>query len=877
MLNFPDSIVLNITVMAESYEASTPLMKQYFSIKEKHGDAIIFFRLGDFYEMFGEDAVIASKILQITLTTRDKNSERPIPMCGVPHFSAAGYIARLVRKGYKVAVCEQVEDPESAKGIVRREVVRVITPGTHEPENPKESSFIVSIFPVGANHGIAIAEVSTGEFTVYETSGDLGDDLSLLEPSEVLCPASLRESINYSEVLKDFYVTYVDDWDFDHSEAYRRLLEYFGVSTLEGYGCEGMPAAVSAAGALIAYLMETQKDGIGFTKITTLNRGNFMHLDAATKKNLELLTNLKDGTEKESLLGVLDETLTPMGGRFLRNAIVKPLIDAGAINKRLDAVDDLVRDFESIEQIRHLLRNISDLERLSVKLSTGRANARDLVSIKNSVSLLPKLKKAVSVLDAEMFRELADDLGDFSGLEEIIERAIVDSPPPGVKEGGIIKKGYSPEVDELRDLSSNSREFLARFEAEERKNTGIASLKVGFNKVYGYYIEVTKTNLAFVPEHYIRKQTLVNAERFITPELKEYETKILGAEEKLKKLEYHLFEHVVEQTREYSAGLKKASGAIALIDFLASLALTARRHNYAKPSVSDATRIEISEGRHPVIERMMSDERFVPNSTVIDTEGDYLLIITGPNMAGKSTYMRQTALIVLMAQMGSFVPAESASIGVVDRIFTRIGASDFLARGQSTFMVEMVETANIINNATSRSLIILDEVGRGTSTFDGISIAWAVAEYIATHIRARTMFATHYNELTDLALSLDGVKNLNISVREWGDEIIFLRKIAQGPADKSYGIQVARLAGLPPAVLDRAREVLNTLEKEELDEAGEPRFAGRKKKKKGVQLDLFGAKAHPAVTELEKIDPESISPEEALQLINKLKALCRDT
>ncbi|UCG78791.1 MAG: DNA mismatch repair protein MutS [Nitrospirota bacterium] len=851
----------------------TPLMKQYSAIKEDYPDSILFFRLGDFYEMFGDDAVISSKVLQITLTSRDKSSENPLPMCGVPHFSAEGYISKLINAGYKVAVCEQVEDAESSKGIVKREVVRVITPGTHEPENPKESSYIISLYPAGDRFGIAVAELSTAEFLVFESSGDIEDELALLEPREVVAPQSFGDNIYLSESLKGYYVTYIDDWFFDKTEAYRSLLDHFKVSTLDGYGCEGMDAAVAAAGALLGYLLSTQKANLGFRGIKAMNRSSFMLLDSSTKKNLELLANLKDGTHEESLLWVLDETLTPMGGRFLRGSIVKPLLDLQEIKKRIETVDMLFNDFETIESIRHYLRSMNDLERLAVKLSTGRVNARDLTGIKNSIYILPRIRKSIEHLESELIVSIRGSLDDFSDLSDILDRAIVDSPPPGIRDGGIIKRGYSSEVDDLKDLSSNSRQYLSDLETEEKRSTGISSLKVGYNKVYGYYIEVTKANAALVPDHYIRKQTLVNSERYITPELKEYETKILGAEEKLKKLELHIFETLVRDISHYADSLKDASYAIALLDFLNSLATAARRHDYVRPEVTDSGKIDIFEGRHPVLERITVEERFIPNDSSIDTESYFLLIITGPNMAGKSTYMRQTALIILMAQMGSFVPAASASIGIVDRIFTRIGASDFLTKGQSTFMVEMVETANIINNATDKSLILLDEVGRGTSTFDGISLAWAIAEHIAKDIKARTLFATHYNELTELPLSLDGVRNLNIAVKEWGDEIIFLRKIEKGPADKSYGIQVARLAGLPDSVLDRAKDVLNNLEKDELSDSGEAKFAGRKGKKRSVQMDLFGIQGHPVISELQKIDLDKISPKEARDILLKLRKI----
>jgi len=598
-----------------------------------------------------------------------------------------------------------------------------------------------------------------------------------------------------------------------------------------------------------------------------------MILDSVTQKNLEILNNLRDGGVEGSLLKVLDETLSPMGGRFLRNALVRPLTDIAEIQLRLDAVEAFVNNFELTENLRFMLRNIHDIERLSVRLATLRSNARDLVSIKNSISLLPRIRKELIKEDNDLLNSIANDIGDFSDMRELIEKSIVDTPPLSVKDGGMIRKGYNEEVDEIKNLSTNSRAFLSSFEVKERERSGINSLKIGYNKIYGYYIEVTKTNLHLVPDHYIRKQTLVNAERFITEELKEYESRILGAEEKLKKIEIYLFEEIVSTLSPQSEALKKTASVLAFLDFLLSLATVSRRYDYVKPVIDSSGRTEIVEGRHPVLERMSYDERFVPNSVSMDTEDNYLLIITGPNMAGKSTYMRQTALMILMCQIGSFIPAVSANIGLVDRIFTRIGASDYLTIGQSTFMVEMIETANIMNNATGKSFIILDEVGRGTSTFDGISIAWAVAEYIATRIKARTMFATHYNELTDLSLSVEGARNMNIAVREWGDEIIFLRKIENGPADKSYGIQVARLAGLPEGILIRAKEILAGLEDQELREPGPHGVLSARSRKKTEQLDLFGAKAHPALIALEKIKPDDLTPERAVEILSKLKDL----
>ncbi len=846
-------------------------MKQYFSIKEKHADAIVLFRCGDFYEMFGEDAEKASKILQIALTTREKSKDNPVPMCGVPYFAAESYIAKLIKAGQKVAICEQMEDPKEAKGIVARDVVRIITPGTHAPENPKENTYIISVFPYGERHGITAADISTGEFIVYETGEHIEDEVGRFEPKEVLLPVSIKDNIHYQEAFSGFYLTGVEDWFFDYPEAYRTLLGHFRVSSLEGYGCEGLTAAISSAGALINYLENTQKDLIRFKKITTLKQSANMFLDAATQRNLELVHNLRDGSREGTLLEVLDETLTPMGGRFLRSSLLRPLTDSGEITARHGAVEYLVGDFELLEELRSLLRKVQDLERLASRVSGGTANARDLVAIKNSLISLPKIKKALSRSKQYSLKELSGEIAEFTLLKELIEKSIVDSPPPGVKDGGIIKDRFNGEIDSLREISTKGKHFIAEMEQREKKRTGISSLKIGYNRIFGYFIEVTNANLDSVPEDYTRKQTLVGSERFITAELKEYESKVLGSEDRLKNMEYEVFKGVLESVKEESEGLVAAAGAVASVDFLASLSVVAKRYNYVKPSLADSPLIDIVDGRHPVLERVLSDERFVPNSTYADTGDSMLHIITGPNMAGKSTYMRQVALIVLMAQMGSFVPAASAVVSISDRIFTRIGASDFLSKGQSTFMVEMIEAANIMNNATSNSLIILDEVGRGTSTFDGISIAWAIAEHIVNVIKARTLFATHYNELTELALALEGVKNYNVSVREWGDEIIFLRKIEEGPGDKSYGIQVARLAGIPQSIIKRSKEVLHNLENEELNETGNPKLASGKGKKRREQLDLFSSANESIVNEIITIDTERLTPEAALAKIIELK------
>lgn len=825
------------------------------------------FRLGDFYEMFGEDAKVASKILQIALTSREKGKEEPIPMCGIPFFAAESYIAKLVKAGHKVAVCEQMEDAKEAKGIVQRDVVKVITPGTYTPENPKENNYIFSFVPEGRKHGVALADISTGEFMVYETEKPIEDELSRFEPKELLVPESLKGNLHYAEILKNYYTTTIDDWSFHFSEAYRALLKHFGVSTLEGYGCEGMNAAISAAGALLSYITDTQKEAIKFKKMSPLTQGAYMFLDTATQKNLELVRNMKGGTEG-TLLTVLDETLTPMGGRFLRNSILRPLVDTGEIENRLGAVGVLLNDYELVEMQRSNLRKIQDLERLASKVDNRSANPRDLIAIKHSLSCLPSIKKALIALENQSLRSLGEALPDLPSLGALIDSAILENPPLGVRDGGILKDGYHQEVDGLRKVSVSGKDFIAELETRERKKTGISSLKVGYNRVFGYYIEVTKTNLDLVPDSYIRKQTLVNGERFITPELKEYESKVLGSEERLKNLEYSLFQEILEKVQGESTHLVSTGNIIAKIDFLISLAVVARRHNYARPFIDDGPVIEIHEGRHPVLERFLM-EQFISNDAHLDHEGDRLLIITGPNMAGKSTYMRQVALIVLMAQIGSFVPASAARIGMVDRIFTRIGASDYLAKGQSTFMVEMIETANILHNASPRSLIILDEIGRGTSTFDGISIAWAVAEYIAGQVKARTLFATHYNELTELSFALDGVKNYNILVKEWGDEIIFLRKISPGPADRSYGIQVARLAGLPDEVIARAKDVLANFE-EDITHAGKTRSLLGDFPVHG-QMDLFLAGLDPLLLDIIKLDMSRMTPKTALAKLRELK------
>lgn len=851
-------------------------MKQYSDIKRNYPDSIVFFRLGDFYEMFGQDAVTASKHLQITLTTRDRGKDSPMPMCGVPHFSAETYIAKLIKAGYKVAICEQVEDPKEAKGIVRREVVRVITPGTFLPDNPKENSYILGFAQKENIFGIAVADITTGDFFMYQSHRTLEDEIQKFEPKEVVYPISLKNDPAIKNSLDGFYLTHYDDWYFDYLEAYRVLLKHFKVTSLEGYGCEGMVVAVSAAGALLHYLEETQKHVVNFKKIGVLRHESHMLLDAATQKNLELIRNMKDGGKEGSLLWVIDETLTPMGGRMLRSWMLNPLLSVEEISQRQGSVNALVKERENIPRLRERLKNITDIERLTLKVNSGTANARDLISLRDSLKILPDLKKTVTVYKNDKIKFLSDKVDEMSDVQSLINRAIAEEPPYGLKEGGMIRDGFDKEIDSLRSISGSGKDFIASLQTRERERTGITSLKVGYNKVHGYYIEVTKSNISQVPADYIRKQTLVNGERYITPELKEYEANVLGAEEKLKNLEYKVFIGIRDELSRESTRLQRTSAAIAELDALQSLAFIADKYNYECPVVDEGNEIRITTGRHPVIERITWGEKFIPNDTSIDTNKQNILIITGPNMAGKSTYMRQVALIVLLAQIGSFVPADEARIGIVDRIFTRIGASDVLTRGQSTFMVEMIETANILNNATEKSLILLDEVGRGTSTFDGISIAWAVAEFIVKELRSKTLFATHYHELTELSLCMEGVRNLNVSVKEWGDEIIFLRKIEEGPADKSYGIQVARLAGLPETTISRAKEVLSNLEKAELNEIGAPKLAysherASEEKRRAGQLDLFTTQADPVLKELLGMDIMSMTPLEALNKLYEMR------
>ena len=867
----------------------TPAMRQYLEVKDAHRDCIIFFRMGDFYEMFFEDAQVASKVLQITLTSRNKGKEDAIPLCGVPYHAAAAYISKLVDHGYKVAICEQMEDPREAKGIVKREVVRVITPGLivdADNLNAKENNFLAGIAVQDTSFGLACVDISTGEFRVTESD----DREAFLEEitgggfKEIIMSQDLRGG-GLTEIVTGRSPDCSISWlpaDYFSVDGALGLIEEFFEEKAGGAAFEGHPAMTGAVGAVLRYVKETQRDRLDhINEIQRYDIHNYLGLDDAAKRNLELFATIQGGRKKGSLFHVLDETTTAMGGRRLRRWLTYPLVDPGGIRTRLAAVSE-IKDAHLLRgELRTSLAGIYDLERLGSKVSMGVANGRDLIALGRSLRLMPPIRDALSTLESSLTATIRDGLDDLSDVAELIEGAVVEEPPTTIRDGYLIKQGYDGELDKLISLCTDGKQWIAAMENKERKKTGIGNLKVGFNNVFGYYIEVTRANSDLVPDEYVRKQTLVNAERYINQELKEYEALVLGAEERRKKREYELFVEIRERIAREILRIQMTASYLADLDAITSLAEVAERYNYCCPRISDDDRLEIRGGRHPVVERMDPDGGFVPNDTVMDCAGSRLLIITGPNMAGKSTYIRQAAVIVLMAQMGSFVPATEAHIGVVDRIFTRVGAGDSLSSGQSTFMIEMTEVASILKNATSRSLILLDEVGRGTSTFDGLSIAWAVAEYIhdAGRLGARTLFATHYHELTDLARTMDGVKNLSIAVKEWGDRVIFLRTIVEGGTNRSYGIEVARLAGVPEEVVSRAREVLGNLEKGELDEVGMPKIGkskGTRREDTAGQLDLFTGKEQRLIGELEKIDVLNMTPLEALGRISEWQKMVKE-
>lgn len=875
----------------------TPMMKQYMQTKEEYKDCILFYRLGDFYEMFFDDALTASKELEITLTGKNCGLEERAPMCGIPYHAVDSYLNRLVSKGYKVAICEQVEDPKTAKGIVKREVIRVVTPGTNldtQGLDETKNNYIMCIVYMADQYGLSVADVTTGEYLVTELDSQtkLMDELYKFMPSEIVCNEAFYMSGLDLDDLKNrlhMAIYSLEAWYFDDALCRETLQEHFKVASLEGIGLSDYECGMIASGALLKYLEETQKNSLShMSRLTRYATGNYMVLDSATRRNLELVETLREKQKRGSLLWVLDKTKTAMGARTLRKYVEQPLIDKESIVKRLDAVAELKDNAICREEIREYLNPVYDLERLVGKITYQSANPRDLIAFQSSLSMLPSVKCILKDMESDLLKEIYEELDPLEELCDLVGRAIQEEPPLAMKEGGIIKDGYNEEVDRLRKAKSEGKNWLADLETREREKTGIKNLRIRYNKVFGYYLEVTNSFKDLVPDYYTRKQTLANAERYIIPELKELEDTILGAEDKLCALEYELYCEVRNTIAAELTRIQRTAKAVAKLDVIASLALVAERNNYVRPKINEKGVIDIRDGRHPVVEKMIPNDMFIANDTYLDDKKQRISIITGPNMAGKSTYMRQAALIVLMAQLGSFVPASSTNIGLVDRIFTRVGASDDLASGQSTFMVEMNEVANILRNATSKSLLILDEIGRGTSTFDGLSIAWAVVEYISNSklLGAKTLFATHYHELTELEGKISNVNNYCIAVKEKGDDIVFLRKIVKGGADKSYGIQVAKLAGVPDPVINRAKEIVEELVTADItgkvkDIAVQGSETKKKTQKKLDEVDLTQfslfdtVKDDDVLNELKELDISHMTPMDAMnklyQLQNKLR------
>ena len=863
---------------------NTPMMRQYLEIKSRYPDTILFFRLGDFYEMFLEDAVTASKILDITLTSRNKGSDEQIPLCGIPYHSMQPYLAKLVAAGHKVAICEQTEDPQQTKGIVRREVVRVVTPGTaveQELLDPDSNNFLLVISNVASNYGLASLDLSTGHFrvTVVEDIEGLKREFAALDPREILVPEGEREifASELQVLTAGRMLDVLPDGVFSPDDATQRLKQFFATDNLGSFGCADLPPAISAAGAALYYVEETQRGAVEHIRaLCTYHVHDSMVIDADTRRNLEIVCSMRDGKRSGSLLGAVDRTATAMGSRTLRQWLTMPLVNIDEICARHAVVSEAVEQPMLRADMQMALKQIHDLERLNTRISMGNANARDLLGVLASVRKIPAVLEPLQHFNADLARMLYDAIDPLDDIAELLDTALAPEPPVSVREGGMIRDGYDASLDELRTLSREGKGWIARLEKQEREATGIATLKVRYNRVFGYFLDVPKTQLDKVPSHYQRKQTLANSERYFTPELKEYEDKVLGAEERLTLLEYEIFQRLRAYVTEQGGRIQLTAESLASLDVLLGFADLAHERQYCRPQVDSGTVLEIVQGRHPVVETMALGETFVPNDVRLDTDNEQIMLITGPNMAGKSTFMRQVALIVLLAQAGAFVPAESARIGVVDQIFTRVGASDNLAHGQSTFMVEMSETANILNHATSRSLIVLDEIGRGTSTFDGISIAWAVAEFLHDNheVAARTLFATHYHELTELAERHARIVNFNVEVRQWQDKIVFLRKIIPGGASHSYGIQVASLAGLPAAVIARANEVLQILEQENL--------VARDQGQKSQNIDsgpdsqppsLFDTQERSVRARLDSVDLNRITPIEAMNILDELKRL----
>ncbi|MDE6846720.1 MAG: DNA mismatch repair protein MutS [Lachnospiraceae bacterium] len=874
----------------------TPMMQQYLETKKEYQDCILLYRLGDFYEMFYEDALVASKELEITLTGKNCGQEEKAPMCGVPHHALEGYLSKLVSKGHKVAICEQMEDPKVTKGIVKREVVRIVTPGTNlnmQALEETRNNYLMCVVYFPGKTGISIADVTTGDYylTEVEDTRKLQDEVNKYEPSEIICNEQFLVSGYDIDDLKNrlgITIFSLASHYFDEDNCRKNLMQHFHVNTLSGLGIEDFPTGLIAAGALLQYLYETQKTSlVHFTHIYPYVTSKYMLLDSSTRRNLELTETLREKQKKGSLLGVLDKTRTAMGGRLLRKYIEQPLIDKDKMEKRLDAVEMLCKKSVDRDELREYLNAIYDLERLLGKVSYKTANPRDLIALRNSLAMLPSIKTVLNDLDASLLSKINEHIDNLDDIYSLIDDSIIEEPPISIRDGGIIKEGFNETIDSLRSAKTDGKNWLAALEEKDRERTGIKNLRIKYNKVFGYYFEVTNSYKNLVPEDYIRKQTLANAERYTTPRLKELEDSILNAEDKLSTLEYDMFCEVRDTITAQMERIQRTARAVAQLDVFTSLSYVAERSQYVRPSLNEKGIIDIKDGRHPVVEQMINNDMFISNDTYLDNQKHCIAVITGPNMAGKSTYMRQTALIVLMAQIGSFVPAKKANVGIVDRIFTRVGASDDLSSGQSTFMVEMNEVANILRNATANSLLVLDEIGRGTSTFDGLSIAWAVIEHISNRklLGAKTLFATHYHELTELEDKMDNVNNYCIAVKEKGDDIVFLRKIVKGGADKSYGIQVAKLAGVPDMVIDRAKEIVEQLSDNDIIEKVQNIEVNIKsEKRKQVkydevdmeQMSLFDTvKDEDIIKELQEIDVGHLTPIEALntlyRLQNKLK------
>jgi DNA mismatch repair protein MutS len=864
----------------------TPLMAQYFKIKETNPDTILLFRVGDFFETFDEDARLTSKVLGITLTKRSNGAAEDVPLAGFPHHAIDTYLPKLVRAGYRVAVCEQMENPKFAKGIVKREVIEVVTPGVTLSDkllDHKKNNYLLSVYVKNEIAGISFADISTGEYHVYEVNeSDLRQQIESIAPSEILIQKKDKDYLVplIQKINLSIRISKIDDWIFNYEYAKELLLMHFKTVNLKGFGVDHLNIGIIAAGVILSYLQETQKSNLShISSISLYNFSDYMILDSATRRNLEITFAMQDGSREGSLISILDRTNTAMGGRLMKKWITRPLRNKSSIEKRLDSVEELLKEKPTRQKLVTELKEIGDLERLISRISTGRANPREVVSLKSSLKKIPAVIEYLKACKIETLKQISEKLNPLEELVNKIQGALVDSPPATINDGGVIRNSYSEELDELREIAFHGKDWIAKLQKTEREKTGIPSLKVSYNKVFGYYIDISNAHKEKVPETYIRKQTLVNSERYITPELKEYEDKILNAEEKIYELESQLFDEVRLFAASFANTIQQNAKYIAMLDCFVSFAECAEAYKYIKPGITEDNKLKIIKGRHPVVERILPPgDRFTPNDCIMNNDENQIIILTGPNMAGKSVYLRQTGLLVLMAQIGSFIPADEAEIGIVDRIFTRVGASDNITAGESTFLVEMQEAANILNNATQNSLILLDEIGRGTSTFDGISIAWAITEFIHENreVTAKTLFATHYHELNEMAEIFPRIKNYKVEVREYDDKVIFLHKVNPGSADHSYGIQVAQMAGLPKFVTSRAKEVLQNLESKELTPYEEKKEKLQKMKRVDNQISMFEIKDDKIRDELKDLQIDGLTPIEALNKLNELKKKVKD-